>query len=364
MPSGILRRICALCAVLCFVCCFIYDIRVVEAVQNPSPDISARAWILFDPISGKAILEKNADAKLPMASTTKIMSTLLCLESGNLDESFTVDEEAIRVEGSSMGLLPGDVVTKRGLCCGMMLPSGNDAANATAVALAGSAENFAELMNRRAAEIGMTSTNFVTPSGLHDDNHYSTARDMAVLTRTAMFNEDFRQICAQQSADVEFGNLPYHRVLYNTNKLLAKYKYAVGVKTGFTDEAGRCLVSSAEKDGVRLICVTFNAPDDWNDHIKLYEYGFTRMSKVSLTPRKELSVPVAGGSMASCRLFADDLAVGCINGNAPEYQCVLRTAPFIYAPVRQGDTVGVLEYYSDGTLAGSVAVYAAENVTR
>lgn len=361
MPSKILRVVTTLCAIFCF-------IYTAESAASPASDfgvnVSAKSWILFDPISGKTLAEKNSDLKLPMASTTKIMSTLLCLESGNLDEEFTVDENAILVEGSSMGLLPGDIVTKRSLCHGMLLPSGNDAANATAVKISGSLEDFASLMNKRAAEIGMMDTNFVTPSGLHDEKHYSTAQDMAMLTRVAMKNEDFRSICSLQSASVEFGNLPYRRMLYNTNKLLAKYKYAIGVKTGFTDEAGRCLVSCAEKDGIELICITLNDPDDWNNHIKLYEYGFSRMSNVNLTPKIELSVPIAGGKAESCRLFADDITVGCINGNAPDYNCVLRTPPFVYAPIKEGDELGVLEYYSNGVIIGSSTVYSTENIAK
>lgn len=358
VPYKLLRGIAALCAAVFFL------MPVCAAAPAPAADlkISAKAWILFEPVSGVALLEKNSRTRLPMASTTKIMSTLLCLESGELDNCFTVDENAIKTEGSSMGLVTGDIVTKRALCTGMLLPSGNDAANAAAIAVAGSFESFAELMNERAGLLGMSDTNFVTPSGLHDKNHYSTAYDMALLTRTAMLNPDFAAICAMQSADVEFGNLPYHRRLYNTNKLLAKYRYAIGVKTGFTDEAGRCLVSCAEKDGIRLICVTLNAPDDWNDHEKLYEYGFGRMKSVKLSPQGELSVAVVGSETHSCRLYAEDISVGSVGGAVPNYRCVLRTAPFVYAPVRSDRELGVLDYYADGVCIASVPVYSAENI--
>ena len=217
-----------------------------------------------------------------MASTTKIMTTLLTIESGNLDTEFMVDSQAIHVEGSSMGLQENDIVTKRALCYGMLLPSGNDAANASAVAVAGSIPAFAELMNRRAAEIGMTRTCFVTPSGLEGTGHGASAADMALLTREALRNETFREICCQASARVKFGNPPYQRTLYNSNKLLRMYDGVIGVKTGFTDEAGRCLVSACERNGVTLICVTLNDRDDWNDHMHLYDYGFTQVSPVTL----------------------------------------------------------------------------------
>lgn len=165
-----------------------------------------------------------------MASTTKIMTTLLCLESGGLDDQFVVDGEAIKVEGSSMGLTEGDVVTKRALCYGMMLPSGNDAANATAVKLGGSIENFADMMNERAEKIGMTRTCFVTPSGLEGEGHGSSAYDMALLAREALRNPDFAEICSQKKAKVEFGNPPYERWLTNSNKLLDMYQGVKGVK--------------------------------------------------------------------------------------------------------------------------------------
>ncbi|MDE5859931.1 MAG: serine hydrolase, partial [Oscillospiraceae bacterium] len=185
--------------------------------------ISAKAYVLIEAQSGKIIAGKNENTKLPMASTTKIMSALLLIESGDLDSQFKVNNDAIMVEGSSMGLRADDIVTKRALCYGMLLPSGNDAANETAYLLADGAEDFADMMNKRAKQIGMKNTNFVTPSGLHDENHYSSAYDMSLLAREAMKNETFREICSSKKAKLEFGNPPYERWLVNTNKLLSLY---------------------------------------------------------------------------------------------------------------------------------------------
>ena len=204
-------------------------------VSGAEPAVSAQSCILMEAVTGEILYEKQAQEQRPMASTTKIMTTLLCLESGDLDTEFPVDTDAIHVEGSSMGLVEGDIVTKRALCYGMLLPSGNDAAGAAAVKLAGNYAAFAEQMNQKAAELGMTQTHFVTPSGLHDDQHYSTAYDMALLTAAAMQNETFREICRQPSAKVCFGNSPYERWLTNSNKLLTMDETVVGVKTGFTD---------------------------------------------------------------------------------------------------------------------------------
>ena len=233
-----------------------------------------------------------------MASTTKIMTALLTIEAGDLDKPFTVDSYAVQVEGTAMGLKPGDIVTRRALVYGMMLPSGNDAANAAAVNISGSLSAFAQKMNEKAKQLGMTNTNFVNPSGLDADGHYTTAYDLAILTQAALQNPLFREVCRQREFQVDFGNPPYTRTLKNSNKLLRFYPDCIGVKTGFTDNARRCLVSAAEKNGVTLIAVTLNDPDDWDDHTALLEYGFSlvqlRAISASLEP---MTIPVVGGTV-------------------------------------------------------------------
>lgn len=345
-------------AVLCclHLCC--------PAVHAADPlGISAQAYVLMEADTGKVLLSKNGDEKRPIASTTKIMTTLLCLESGGLDDWFVVDPEAIRVEGSSMGLQEGDVVTKRMLCYGMLLPSGNDAANATAVRLAGSIPEFAKLMNARAARIGMTHTCFVTPSGLDAEGHGASARDMGLLARTAMQNPDFRAICSQSRAEVCFGNPPYNRWLKNTNKLLTMYEGVVGVKTGFTDAAGRCLVSFCERDGVSLLCVTLHAKDDWNDHMKLYNYGFAHVVSQPVEPPDALSVSVVGGTADTVALRTrDPLSVGTDNGDLRLLTVQVQVEPFLYAPVPENARVGNLAYYYEGRHVADVPLYTVDAV--
>lgn len=345
-------------AVLCclHLCC--------PAVHAADPlGISAQAYVLMEADTGKVLLSKNGDEKRPIASTTKIMTTLLCLESGGLDDWFVVDPEAIRVEGSSMGLQEGDVVTKRMLCYGMLLPSGNDAANATAVRLAGSIPEFAKLMNARAARIGMTHTCFVTPSGLDAEGHGASARDMGLLARTAMQNPDFRAICSQSRAEVCFGNPPYNRWLKNTNKLLTMYEGVVGVKTGFTDAAGRCLVSFCERDGVSLLCVTLHAKDDWNDHMKLYDYGFAHVVSQPVEPPDTLSVNVVGGTADAVALRTrDPLSVGTDNGDLRQLTVQVQVEPFLYAPVPENARVGNLAYYYEGRHVADVPLYTVDAV--
>lgn len=297
-----------------------------------------------------------------MASTTKIMSVLLTLESGDLDTEFTVDSYAVNTEGSSMGLCEGDIVSKRDLCIGMLLPSGNDAANCAAVRVAGDIPSFAEMMNDKAAQLGLGSTHFVTPSGLHDDKHYSTARDMSLLAAYALKNPDFAAICSEPSVKLSFGNPPYDRWLTNTNKLLSKYEGCIGIKTGFTDEAGRCLVSAAEKNGVTLICVTLNAPDDWNDHIKLYDYGFSVTHRAEYTENIECTVSLAGGVSDSLRLIPEHVPeYTCIDGQENDISCKIIVPQMIYAPVEKGRVIGILAVYDGGREICRIPMTAAEN---
>lgn len=331
--------------------------------EQTQPEVSAKACVLIEEKTGRIVYEKNSSEKLPMASTTKIMTTLLCLESGGLDDEFVVDSEAIKVEGSSMGLVEGDVVTKRALCYGMMLPSGNDAANVTAVKLGGSVEKFAEMMNERAAEIGMTRTCFVTPSGLEGEGHGSSAYDMALLAREALRNPEFAEICSQKKAKVCFGNPPYERWLVNTNKLLEMYDGVKGIKTGFTDEAGRCLVSACERDGISLICVTLNDKDDWNDHIKLYDYGFARLEPSALSSDEIIQAEVAGGTEEKVPVKADgSITIGTDGMTENRITTELFLSPFAYAPVNVGDTLGELKYYYDGRYIDSLPIKAMKTV--
>ncbi len=332
------------------------------AAEKPEP--SARASILISADTGETVFAENANEKLPMASTTKIMTVLLCLESGGLFDEFTVDSDAIKVEGSSMGLVEGDTVTKYALCCGMLLPSGNDAANAAAVKIAGSAENFAELMNQRAEKLGLSQTFFVTPSGLEGDGHGSSARDMAFLAREALKNDTFREICSSETIQTEFGNPPYKRWLKNTNKLLSLYDGVYGVKTGFTDEAGRCLVSACERDGKDLICVTLNAPDDWNDHISMYDYGFEAVSRLDLKIPEGFEMCAVGGETNSLSLTAEcsDITVTTLSAKNDDFSFELAASPFVYAPVEKGDEAAQLKIMCRGKEIRRIPMFAAENI--
>ena len=221
------------------------------------PQVSAQSAVVLHMDSGEILYEKNAREQRAMASTTKIMTALLTLEAAALENpEVEITQEMVLVEGSSMGLRAGDRLTLRDLAAGMLLASGNDAANAAAIAVGGSVEKFVARMNQRAGELDLSDTHFETPSGLDGENHYSTALDMAKLGIAAMSNPDFAEIAGSQSMQVRFLS-PEKTVTYqNHNKLLGRYEGCTGVKTGFTKKAGRCLVSAAERDGVRLVAVT------------------------------------------------------------------------------------------------------------
>lgn len=343
------------------VCLTVFNCPAISAEAEAS--VSAQSCILMEAVTGEILYEKQAYEQRPMASTTKIMSALLCIESGDLDTEFVVDSDAIHVEGSSMGLVEGDTVTKRALCYGMLLPSGNDAAGAAAVKIAGSYAAFADQMNEKAQQLGMTQTHFVTPSGLHDENHYSTAYDMAILTAAALQNETFREICGQSSAQVCFGNPPYQRWLTNSNKLLTMDNTVIGVKTGFTDEAGRCLVSASVRNGITLICVTLNDKNDWQDHLALYEYGFSQVCPTAVSFPEDWKIPVTGGTTEYVSIRAEKtLTVGTREKSAPMLEYQLETEPFLYAPVTAGQRVGTWTAIQDGRKVAQGSLCAAQDV--
>lgn len=351
---------------LCVCVSVFFLIPLPAFAESAVPSVSAQnGAILMDADTGDVLFEQNADVVAAMASTTKIMSAWLALESGDLDTPFVVDENAIKVEGSSMGLQPGDQVTMRDLCYGMMLPSGNDAANAAAVKIAGSIDNFVAMMNERAKQINMTQTVFATPSGLdnHQD-HHSSARDMATLARAAMQNADFREIVSCKSKQLCFGNPPYRRTLYNHNKLLSMYPGAIGVKTGFTDKAGRCLVSAAQRDGVTLIAVVLKDPSDWKDSMAMFDYGFSKVHSVSLPDDfSQVQLNVVGGAQPSVKVVPSQTMQCCLTDEQQKaVQVKIKTDPLYYAPVHKGDVVGKAEYILGARSLGEVELLAESDV--
>ena len=356
-----MKNFIALLTAACSICLFSVSSSALPAATVKEPSLSAKSAVVMNYDTGELILSKNAFEKRAMASTTKIMTTLLTIEAGDLDKQFTVDSMAIRVEGTSMGLKEGDIVTRRALCYGMMLPSGNDAANAAAVSVSGSISQFVKLMNKRAAEIGMTDTSFVTPSGLDAKEHYSTAYDMALLTREALKNETFRSICTAETMTLDFGNPPVPRRLNNLNKLIDLYDGCIGVKTGFTDNARRCLVSAAERGGVTLIGVTLNAPDDWNDHGKMLDYGFSMISPRKIT-LKSHAVEVVGGNTGVVTAIPEkSLTIGLTDVSAEKISIRYYLPDFVYAEIERGQELGYADVYCGDSFIERVKLISDAN---
>lgn len=330
---------------------------------NCSAEISASSAIVTVFGSGEILYEKNPRQKRSMASTTKIMTAILALESGMLDREITATKEMVTVEGTSIGLLAGDKISLRELVWGMLLQSGNDAANAVAVTVGGSVDGFVGMMNDKAKALGMVDTHFVTPSGLDADGHYTTAYDMALLTSYCLKNEEFVKICSSRQATLSYGNPPYKRTLTNHNKLLQLYDGAIGVKTGFTKKSGRCLVSAARRDGLTIICVTLNSPNDWDDHSYLLDCGFANVKKTELIYTENPRVHIISGEGDSLSLSASGKAFAfSLKGN-PKISVRVYSEKFAYAPVKKGDVLGeVCFYYENGEKAASLPLTADSDI--
>ena len=319
--------------------------------------ISAEKAILLDGNTGRVLYEKNADQQSLIASTTKIMTALVVCEQCNVLDRMRIPAEAVGIEGSSMYLREGEILTIQELLYGLMLQSGNDAAVALAIFCGGTVEGFAELMNDKARLLGLTGTHFVNPNGLDAPGHYATARDLAVLAAYAMENPVFRQTVSTKTVTIG------PRYLRNHNKLLWQVEGADGVKTGYTRAAGRILVSSATRQGRRLIAVTINAPDDWNDHTLLLEDGFSAFCVQRLVERGTVlgSVAVAGSDGAVAQLIAGaDFDYPIARGEEVSVQ--LSGPGFVYAPVAAGQSVGDAHVLIDGSAVGRVPLLIGQTV--
>lgn len=322
-------------------------------------DISAKSAVIINAQTLEIVFEKNAYEKRSMASTTKIMTGILACESGKLGQTVEITPQMCAVEGTAIGLKAGYKITLYNLLCGLMLESGNDAANAVAFFLGGSLENFAKMMNEKAFEIGMKCTNFVTPSGLDDEHHYTTAYDMALLGAYAMRNPILKEICSKRTQKADFINPELTVMFSNHNRLLSSYDGAYGIKTGFTKKSGRCLVSAAQRAGADFICVTLSAGDDWNDHIKMFDYAFETASTVNVIPRIPDSMEIKGGVFSCVKIKSSVLAI-TQRANKEITQKVYLPR-FLYAPVKCGDVIGQIQYFSGDKNVGCADITAAED---
>lgn len=326
------------------------------SAAREQPGLSAQAYVLMDADTGETVAARLPDQKLPCASTTKLMTALVVLETLPLDASVQVTETHVRAEGSRMYLRTGETVSVSDLLYGLLLASGNDAALALADAAAGSTDAFAAKMNEKAAALDMRNTHFTNPSGLHDPDHYSTARDLALLMAAAMQNEAFVQITGTREAVLT------GRTVVNHNKLLHRVPGVDGGKTGFTKAAGRCLVTTAMRNGRRLIAVTLNAPDDWRDHEALYTYGFSRYNACALT-LEQADLPellLAGDAAPEVPLISGCAEVWLTAAEQKALTRVIWLPRFAYAPLPQGAVVGAVTWQCGAAVLASAELRTAE----
>lgn len=321
--------------------------------------LSAEKAILMDAATGRILHKKNADSQSLIASTTKIMTALVVCEQCNVLDRMRIPKEAVGIEGSSMYLQEGEILTIQELLYGLMLHSGNDAAVALAIYCGGTVEGFAELMNDKARQLGMVNSHFENPNGLDAPGHYSTARDLAILAAYAMENPIFYKTVSTKTVAVG------KRYLRNHNKLLWQIEGADGVKTGYTRAAGRILVSSVTRDGRRLIAVTINAPDDWRDHAQLFEQGFSGFQIERVVNIGEIVgfVEIAGGQSGVVQLLAaDDFDYAL----SPEEitSLLIPGSGFVYAPVTEGADAGFVYVCINGKTVGKVPVVYGETIEK
>jgi D-alanyl-D-alanine carboxypeptidase (penicillin-binding protein 5/6) len=331
------------------------------------PRLTARSALLLDQATGRILYSKNAHEKLPMASTTKIMTAILAMESGKMSDIVTVSERAVNIGGSSIYLEIGEKKTLEELVWGLLLRSGNDAAVAIAEHLSGSVEKFAVEMTRRAAQLGARQTKFSNPHGLHQEEHYTTAYDMALLAAHAMTLPEFREMALTREKKISWPGRPEGRLLRNQNKLLVMYEGAEGIKTGWTTPAGRCFAGATARDNWRLVGVVLNAPQMWEDIIKLFDFGYQYyrwhtviqggqpLKSAAVVRGVRERVTLVAGSEVGMPLKEDESAYLRFHFNVREP---------LRAPLRAGGKAGELQIYFGNTMVRSLPLLAGEDIAR
>lgn len=328
-----------------------------SAVSERPDKISARSYIVMDTQYGRVLAENNADERMLIASTTKIMTAIVVAENCSDSQKVYIKPEYTGIEGSSMYLKAGETLTVRELLYGLLLASGNDAAVALACYVSGNTEAFAELMNEKAKSLGLSNSHFVNPHGLDHEEHYSCARDLAIITAELMKNKLLAEIVGTKTASVAGRNLKNH------NKMLWNYQGAIGVKTGYTDHAGRSLVTCAQRDNACFICVTLGDPNDWVDHTALLDWAFENYKSREILNSENscAEVPVISGIAEYVKVETTDLKTAALsNSDVVSYE--MKLPKFVYAPVKKGDVLGSVAVTVNGDELLNVDLVAAETV--
>lgn len=345
-------------------------IRSVLASPPPaSPgalSLSCEAAVLLEQETGSIVYARNAFRRMYPASITKMMTALLALERGNLEDLVTVSRTAAEEPGSTMGLAAGDVFTLEDLLYGLMLNSGNDAAWAIAEHVGGTAQAFFDMMNRRAREIGAINTHFTNPHGLTDPNHYTTAFDLALIARTCLKHPFFKRLVATKEKDVIDASEEVRIKLANTNRLLWSYLGADGVKTGTTESAGQCLVASATRDGMKLLAIVLNSGDRWSDAASLLDYGFENYRTVMIMRAGEtlMEVPVRGGTRSAVSAVCVQDLVACVPRYKSGIWIDLDLPSELRAPCQRGAIIGQARVMLGQDVVGGTSLACGDWVTR
>lgn len=329
------------------------------------PPVGASGAVLLDGRTGRVLFERDAHARLPMASTTKVMTALVAIEHAELDLLVRTPDAAAGVEGSSIYLARGEQLTLRDLLYGLMLTSGNDAAVAIAHAVGGSIEGFAAMMNARAESLGCTDTRFVNPNGLPAEGHYTSAYDLAVITSAAMQNAQFREIVSTTYYQTSSGDRV--RTFKNKNRTLWSYEGGCGVKTGFTKAAGRCLTFAAERDGMLLIGTVLNCPNLWDDAFALLDYGFSAYETKTLVRAETCvgAISVENGVKKTLEVYPKhDILYAVPKVTEEAYTFRVELPASISAPAEAGQAVGRLILYADGVQAAETPLIVRTGTAR
>ncbi len=331
------------------------------------PVLTAKSAIVIEASTGKILFAKGAADRRPPASTTKMMTLIVALEHGNFNDIVTTSPGAAATEGSSLWLAPGEQLKLIDMLYGMMLVSGNDATVAVAEHISGSVDKFARLMTEKARAIGAIDTNFANSSGLPDPRHYSTAADLARIAAYGYKNPLFAQIVSTKHTVIPWPGKSHDRDIYNENKLLWQYDGGNGVKTGFTEEAGRCLVSGAKRDGIQLVAVVLDGDRMWEDSIKMLDYGFSRMRPVTMFQQGDImkTVKVVDGKNDLIKLVAaGTVVVPAADGDREGFSTVVVAPDRVEAPVKAGQKIGAIKTLYRNTEVSSVDLVAAEPAER
>lgn len=342
---------------------FLLSMMALMVYADTNVKTGAKASSLYSPDTDTFILSKNIGMQLPMASTTKIMTALLAIENLDMNELVTVPGEAVGIEGSSLYLNKGDQLTVKDLVYSLLLQSANDAAVVLALKTSGSIEEFANLMTARAYELGATDTSFENPHGLDSDNHYTTAHDLAIISAAALKNDTFRKITSTYKYSFRMGDNT--RTVVNHNKLLKMYDGCIGVKTGYTQRCGRCLVSAASRDGITLVAVTLSDPDDWIDHKNMLDYGFEVLKSEETAKLANIpdTLPVISADKDSLKIGLRDSDKYTVTYKTDNnLHADLKLPQYITKSVKAGDTVGTLIIKGEN-FTKEVDVIALEDIT-